>query len=207
MKQIAVDLRCLNYHLLTGVNTYTLHFLYQLWLQKKTKGNLELIGIGLSSQQQTKLSLEFPFFGIMWNQHISIQDYLCVSTKIPIKIINVVVTLDFRLRKKTRNSKLHEFDLLFLPQPRSLSCNPKTQLVTIFHDLYGALQPDELNWKQKIFDNLKLYTIIADDSNVIWVNSISTGLDVQKFLNQSKDKIKLVYPALPTWDKLRKVVD
>jgi hypothetical protein len=206
MINIAVDARCLNYRLITGVNTYTLHFLHQLYLQKYENPQVRLIAIGLNTDRFSELSQEFPFMAVMWDATITLQDYLGLPTKIPNKILNTLVALQFRYMNQTKKVSLREFDMLFLPQPRALPAHPNTDVITIFHDLYGALEPSGLNWKQRIFDNLTLYKKIADASKLLWVNSISTGLDVQNFLVQSEDKVKLVYPALPQWEVLRQQV-
>jgi hypothetical protein len=203
MISIAVDVRCLNYRLITGVNTYTLHFLHQLYLQKCENSQIQLIAIGLKDDRLHDFCAEFPFMIEMWDETISLQSYLGLPSQIPNKTLNTLFTFQFRYFNQTKKVTLREFDMLFLPQPRALPTHPNTDVITIFHDLYGALEPSGLSWKQRVFDNLTLYKKIADNSTLLWVNSISTGLDVQNFLAQSEDKIKLVYPALPQWDVLK----
>jgi glycosyltransferase involved in cell wall biosynthesis len=193
---IGIDLRGLNYSINTGVNSYTLHFLHCLYEVKKQRNNLQITAIGLDKKVFKQLFLDYPFIINLIDHNLSYSDYLNQFIITNRSFLNILALLKLKI---TGNFRFFakQFDIIFLPQPKPFLFNPKTQVITIFHDIFGVIDDSTMTWKQKLIENKRVYKALAKGSKAIFANSFSTALDLQKILEIDQDKIKLVYPALP----------
>jgi len=220
---IAVDLRCLNYPVYTGVNVYVLHLLDVLKNLKNNQKNLEFVAIGIKKERIGALEKEFPFLKNLFTSKISLSEYLNYPKWFRnYKILNLWLLIRLKLTKNIFSQTIQCFDYLILPQPKPVLMNKKTKLISVFHDLFAALDRSGLSFSQKFLEDSEIYKQLCNTSSVILVNSISTGEDLKNFLlkegpkNQIQEyglgsskslktvsKIKLVYPSLPNISSFR----
>ena len=182
----AVDLRALNFETITGVNTVILHFLYQIFLNKKP--NWEIISVGLRPEILSKLKKEYTW--ICFDREITLQEYLGFAEFIPHKICELACLWNL--------GKPLKFDFLFLPQPKFLPSI--SQNIVYIHDLYHIYEPKSIGWKQSLFFNKSKIGQLIQKSQV-WANSMATCKDIVKIFPNTKPQ--LVYLALPIWGKLK----
>ena len=184
---LTVDLRALNFETITGVNTVILHFLYQIFLNKKP--NWEITSVGLRPEILSKLKKEYTW--ICFDREITLQKYLQLPNFVPHKVCELMCLLNLGNPLK--------FDFLFLPQPKFLPSI--SQNIVYVHDLYHIYEPRSISWKQSLFFNKSKIGKLLKNST-IWGNSIATCKDIVKIFPNTKPQ--LVYLALPTWDRLKK---
>jgi glycosyltransferase involved in cell wall biosynthesis len=198
---IAVDIRGLNYPKRTGINTYTLHFLYQLYLVKADT-KCTITGIGLRHDMQSQLENKYPFMKSVFDAHRTYGEYIGVKSFGNTRLLNILVFLVNRFLGKMRLGRCTEYDILFLPQPKPTLAHPYTDILPFFHDMYPIISHSSRSWKERILENKHVYRLLAVQSMKIWVNSVCTGIDCETYLGIEKDRIALVYPALPIWHEL-----
>lgn len=197
---IGVDLRGLNYMPLTGINTYTVHFLYCLNNIKQRHPNICFTAIGLRSDIYCKVSKEYPFICKLFDTSITTSQYFGFQKlDIPQLFLSMFTIIVMRITKNLNYSKCANFDLVLQPQPKPLLKNKETKLLVIFHDIYGVIDGSTMNFRQKLLENAYNYRLMANASYTIFANSISTALDLKNLLNVEMSKIQLVYPAKPIW--------
>ncbi len=193
--KIAIDLRSLNHPLRTGINVYCLCFLKQIAKIKNNNPNCEITAIGVTQKTIDNLAKEFIWLSGVFDEVLTLKQY----TQIPFtnKLCNAFMLLMSWFFGVYNFSKIPAFDYLFLIQPKVLWKNPTTQQICIFHDLWTVLQPSTTNFSNRVFNNKSVYKKIATQSIQNWAVSLSTSLDIIKFLEVPQAKIKLVYSAKP----------
>jgi glycosyltransferase involved in cell wall biosynthesis len=197
--KIIVDLRCLNYSPITGVNAYCIRFLHCLFLNKLSNSSWQIFGLGLKQKRKEELCKKFVFFDQLFDEYITISQY----NNSPIhngKINEIKTLVRIYTQKNINSSKVQFYDYLILPQPRPIFKNPKTKLITVVHDVFSILDNSN-NWSQKIIYSRITVDKILQSSHKVIVNSITTSQDVQKYFPQS-GSINLVYPSLPKLTQL-----
>jgi len=199
-KTIAIDLRGLNYPYLTGINTYTLHFLWCLWNIVSVKPDYyRIIGIGLSVARRNVLSEKFPFFNQLFSQHISLRQYLPTIFTRSRSLANGLFSLQQTYGFNLTNSACFQPDILIQTQPKALPRHPLTSRLLVFHDVFGILFPEFSSWKQHLIENRGIYKNLACDAGIIFANSFATACDIQRLAPSASEEIQWVYPALPCW--------
>ncbi len=196
--KIGVDLRGLNYKHITGVNTYTLHFLKELYNVKLENPEIKITGVGLAKKKLDQICKDFSFINDLIDESIEINEYL----KLPNlfnngKLVNMIFLIKMVRNQNLDSNKVRKFDFFFLPQPKPFLTNPQTKLIVIFHDLFGISGVNTTSIRQRLIENIFVYKQLANRSEQIVVNSYSTANDTSNKLNINKSKIKLTYPALP----------
>jgi glycosyltransferase involved in cell wall biosynthesis len=192
--KVLVDLRCLNYKPLTGVNAYCIRLLNCLYLIKKSNKNINLIGMGLEAKRWQYLCKEFDFLENLFDKNISLNEYL--GTKIKNKKINeILINIKTYIGKNINSNKITYYDYIVLPQPRSIVKNKDSKIITVIHDIFSIIDNTN-NISQKIVYSEKILKKVIKNSSKILVNSISTGNDIKKRFGDSSD-IKLIYPSIP----------
>jgi glycosyltransferase involved in cell wall biosynthesis len=192
-KLIGIDMRALYSTQHTGVNTFLLHILYEIYLYKPA--HWEVIGIDLPSHRIQQLQTEYPFFKEVFDSYITLHEYYRSSFS-----HRTLQTLT--LLRPLRNQKVVEFDIIFCPQPRALMVHPNTALITEFHDIFFASHPDPFSYtniKKRIFDSFFQYQRIIDNSRVVFCHSHATSRDIESHLKHTENKLKMVYSARPHW--------
>lgn len=198
---IGVDLRGLNYNIITGVNTYTIHFLYCLSLIKASTPSLHICCIGVDERIMIQLQDEFPFVKGLFDEYVTIGDYIGFShLKNNTTLTSILILLIMKFTKSLEFKLCKTFDLLFLPQPKPILKNSYTDIVTVFHDIFGVIDNSTMNLRQRVIENKFVYQMLVDNCFRIFVNSISTGNDLLSFLDANQKQVRLVYPALPIWN-------
>jgi glycosyltransferase involved in cell wall biosynthesis len=199
---IAIDLRCLNYAKYTGINAYCIHILacFQESIVKNQDSKTKLIGIGLKKERLLELQKEFTLFDSLFSSHRTLEEYYKIDLN-NTKILELVSVGQIYYRESLDFSDLDYFDYLIQPQPRLIKLNPKTKLITFFHDTYEL--EDSSFRLNKILNNKKSWKLISNRSQKIITNSRSTSIDLIKCLNSDKNKIKLIYPGTPDLDSIR----
>ncbi len=191
---IIVDLRCLNYKPITGVNAYCIRFLHCLYINKNKYSQFKILGLGLHKNRQIELNKDFYFFEMLFEGHLTLGEYLNTSTKN--SRLNEIKTIGSLYTKKNINSsKVKFFDLLLLPQPRPILKHPNTKLITVVHDIFSILDRSSNLTQKIIYSKTTLNKILSESQKTI-VNSMATGYDIQKYF-KNKSQINLVYPSLP----------
>ena len=191
---ILIDLRCLNYEFITGVNAYTLRFLHCIWELKKHNRNWIIVGLGLKQKRKQELESEFNWLKELFDNNIDTSQYFNFLTKNN-KLNETRIVLESFFKQDINNNSIQKFDYLFLPQPRTILKNPDTKLITVVHDLFSIVDNSN-NLTQKLIYSKQNLRKILESSYKIIGNSISTCNDIKKVFN-IKNKINLVYPALP----------
>jgi glycosyltransferase involved in cell wall biosynthesis len=198
--KLLFDARGLNYPNLTGVNTYTLHLLYQLFLLKERQGNVTVTALGLSSQRFKELGAAFPFLRELFDEHLELRTYLRLPVWFSNKLANIGLYLWLYLQLPLRLGRAPQFDLVILPQPKALVFHPHSKVLLLFHDLFTVIDRQSLSSKQKLLENKTLYQRLASVAPVIWGNSYSTTRDIVQYLAVAESTVQWVYPAQPTWE-------
>ncbi len=193
--KIAIDLRSLNHPLRTGINVYCLCFLKQIAKIKNNNPRLEITAIGVTPKIVNNLIKEFPWLSGVFDEVLTLQQY----TQLPFtnKLCNAFMLVLSWFFGVYNLSRIPAFDYLFLIQPKILWKNPATQQICIFHDLWAVLKPSTTTFFNRVFNNKNIYKKIATQSTENWVVSLSTSVDIAKFLEVPQAKIKLVYSARP----------
>lgn len=201
---IAIDLRCFNYSVFTGVNIYAIKFLESLLEYKKSQSsvkNIKFVGIGLKQNVENSLRIKILFWDELFDENITLGDYLgnnFVKNKL-VGIIELIQIQKSRAQKSLFDANLHQFDYIIQLQPRILRIHPNSKLVTIFHDVFAIINNSQ-SFKQSLVYNTEILNIITQDCHKIISNSIATSKDIVRLLgtdNQIKNKINLIYPYLP----------
>ena len=250
MQQILVDLRCLNYPKITGVNAYTIRLLHCLFLIQSKTPDLHFSFYALQSERVQFLCSKFPFLADLFSSGTMLDLWYCEvgfsvppnpltggdlpnnSPKVESNNSEVIQTSQKLLLNSERsanskksqlfnfhNPKFYEvrtllhayffglnsdrvpaFDLVILPQPRTLLTNSNSRVLTVFHDIF-YLKEKSRSWRSKMIYNVNLTHKIFNQSARIFANSFSTATDLTDFFGVS-NKVKLVYPALPKLDEL-----
>jgi glycosyltransferase involved in cell wall biosynthesis len=208
---IALDLRCLNYSVFTGVNIYTINFLRTLHelkvnLAKKYNLDLRITSIGISKTALNNLTYSHQFLGELLTENWSLSQYLGVSSfykNVVLEISQIVTSI---WNKSILDQKIPRFDLIFQMQPRILKINPDSKLIPIFHDLFSIVNNSQ-SFRQSLIYNSQICQILVDDSHKLIANSFSTAKDIENYLikpqnnltssktSQLYSKINLVYPG------------
>ena len=192
---ILIDLRCLNYQFITGVNAYTLRFLHCIWQLKKTnQKDWSIVGLGLKPNRREELESEFNWLKELFDNHIDTSQYFNFLTKNN-KLNETRIVLESFFKQDINNKSIQKFDYLFLPQPRTIFKNPNTKLITVVHDLFSIMDNSNNLTQKLIYSKQNLRKILQSSYKIIG-NSISTCNDIKKVFN-IQNKINLVYPALP----------
>jgi glycosyltransferase involved in cell wall biosynthesis len=200
---IAIDLRGLNYTSLTGVNTYTLHFLYCLKNIKQRDSTLSLTSIGLEKNTYTKLCLDYPFLINLFDDRLTMSQYLGIKYfNIPQSLISILIVSKMRFTKSVDWYGCREFDIILQPQPKPILIHRNTILMTVFHDIYSVIDSSTMSFRQRILENIFVYKLLADSSFKVLANSLSTAFDLENLMEIENCKIKLVYPAKPIWQTI-----
>ena len=190
---ILIDLRCLNYEFITGVNAYTLRFLHCIWGLKK-KRNWIVTGLGLKQNRKKELESEFSWLKELFDKYVDTSEYFNFLTKNN-KLNETRIVLESFFKQDINNTSIEKFDYLFLPQPRTILKNPNTKLITVVHDLFSIVDNSNNLTQKLIYSKQNLRKILQSSYKIIG-NSISTCNDIEKVFN-IQNKINLVYPALP----------
>jgi glycosyltransferase involved in cell wall biosynthesis len=193
--KIGIDVRGLNYMIDSGVNVYTLHFLRELWILKKKHPNWVVFGVGFEQQVFEKRVLQYPFLRDVFDQKISFSQYLGLKVVISNKVL-VGFCLLTNFLGIFNWKGVQKFDFLFLPQPKPILKNPLSKMVVCFHDIYGAFDLRMQGLKSNFLNHSRILKCLYQHSFLVWVNSISTGVQLEKEFGKSQ-KLRLVYPALP----------
>jgi glycosyltransferase involved in cell wall biosynthesis len=192
MKNLAIDLRGLNYKHQNGISTYTINLLRSLSVLKKTN-EFKLHAIGLKESVLEELCKEHPFVKSLFDKQVSSTNY-CNFFKLPNPVLTLIFLLKLVFTKNLNYSGCYQFDYIILPQPKILLFNRQTKLITVYHDLYGIKNYNSTTFRQQLVENIITYKSLAKRSVFVIANSISTAKDVQKTLGISTKKIKLLYP-------------
>ena len=192
MIDIGVDIRGLNDPHFTGVNTYIMHSLWELHSQKPP--HWTITGIGLKEDRKAYLWKRFPFLAELFDSTLTLQEYF----KIPLPN----KALQFISLWIPNYNKIHDFDILYLPQPRALTSHPHTKVIVTFHDVYYAFNPDAGGFStlaKRLIDNPASYKRLANRVDRVFAVSLSTSLDIERKLEVQKSRISWVYPGFPHW--------
>jgi glycosyltransferase involved in cell wall biosynthesis len=188
------DLRGLNFSYFTGVNTVTLNLLLAC-----KELNFKFQGLGLKTENRKRIATEVNWFDDVISSHKTVLDYLFSQNNIknPIGLQNQLLNLAFYL-----DLNLGEPSIVFQPQPKPISVNKNSKLVTFFHDLSVIHKTNNRTWwhKNSWMENRHSYSRLLDRADVVLINSHSTGFDLMKNFHISKDKIKLIPLTLPRWN-------
>jgi glycosyltransferase involved in cell wall biosynthesis len=198
-KRVAIDLRALNYPIVTGINVYCLHFLQEALALKRKTDQISFVGLGLAKDRLAILSQNPNFPADLFDEHLSLPDYLKTPLK-NLKLQNIGMAWFSYWLGLYNFTQLPKFDYLFLIQPKPLWKHPQTRQVTIFHDIYSTLESKVTNVFNRFYVSRKLYQLLASQSQEIWSVSLSTAVDLERFLQVPGNKIKLVYPGRPQLD-------
>jgi glycosyltransferase involved in cell wall biosynthesis len=210
LMHLGLDLRGLNYAPRTGVNTFTLHFLYELKAALKKSPGSQVTAIGLRPERFEQLKSEFTWFQDLFQDSVSLGEYLGLPDWLlkfnflgrETFLLNGWLGFKNLIFKSIDNPKIRHFDVLFLPQIKPIIKSPSTRLVVMIHDVYGALDEKLLPPLQNLKEGRGIYSRLLEKADLVWVNSISTGRDVINFFHCHESKLRLVYLALPEWAKL-----
>lgn len=194
MKKVAIDLRGLNYKYHNGVNIYTL-FLLKCLYEIKNIYPFHLTAIGLNKKTQRKLNQSNSYFKKVIDSHLTTSKYLNLPN-LNNFYTNFFLLSKYLTNKNLLNNNIQKFDKVILPQPKILNFHPKSEVLTVFHDIFGILGYNSTGIKQRILENKAIFGSLVTHSKQIWGNSMSTCNDLQEYLKAPPSKIKLVYPAL-----------
>jgi glycosyltransferase involved in cell wall biosynthesis len=211
-----LDLRGLNYKPRTGVNTYTLHLLFQLYKLKQTQKTiqnqpLKFVAVGLRPERWLELKKEFRFLEDLLDEQIPLVEFLGWPDFLNYpKLLNVWLaikayfglSLTLQRPRQSKPNHLFPFDWLICPQPKPLSFNLNTKMLLVVHDIYAPLDNRGLLLFESLRENKRVYQNILNSATKIWASSYSTAHDLVQNFQILDTKIKLVYPALPIWDEL-----
>jgi glycosyltransferase involved in cell wall biosynthesis len=177
---IAIDIRCLDDHPLTGVGVYTRHLLSAL-LKRDTTNRYFLFHSGLHRSS-------FPEWQL---PHVR---------EIFLHIPNKLLTASFLLTKKPRidrwiEKQIHEpIDLFFFPNLNFFAVN--CPYVITAHDLSDEIFPDffstRARWRYQL---LHPTTTFSHAAHVVAV-SRNTATDLQTRYHLPTEKISTIYPGI-----------
>jgi glycosyltransferase involved in cell wall biosynthesis len=191
--KVLIDLRCLNYNLITGVNAYTINLLHCLWEIKKENNSIKIYSVGLKPKRIKELKSRFVFLANLFEENISLSKHLNLGN-LNEKITEIILLAKYS--KNSINKNISKFDYVLCPQPRLLPTNPDSKVITVVHDLF-FLRDNSGSFLQKfVYSKSNLRTVFENSEHII-ANSYSTAIDIQKLFPKYKPKINLVYPALP----------
>lgn len=196
MSKTLIDLRGLNYPYLTGVNTVTLHILYSIIRNPKLLQELNISTFGLSLNRLDSLIADFPWIrGLYQNQQLNTANFTNTSLN---QILNLV-----RFYTNLPNKSLSQSDIFYQTQPKPFAIPKSCKYITTFHDLSAIKDFNQPNLRQNLQENKYTYQKIADRADKIITCSYATAYDLVKSLKVPENKIKVIYQALPVWDKLK----
>ncbi len=182
---IGIDLRGLNYNVITGINNYTLKLLEHL------PAHHTYTVIGLNDESRMSLQRLLPNTDSF--RFVSLAQYY--NSKLHhSQRISTAITL-MRMRISINNDSCKEFDYLLLPQPKPIQVHPKTKLVVSMHDIYSMLNPSRVSWRQGLIENGRVYKLLTQNSYRIITNSHNTARDIYKHLSIPKKKLRILYPG------------
>ena len=167
--------------------------------------------MGIKINRKRELMSDFPFLLDLFEEHISLARYLghqdstITQSNWFHKCLEMNLTACNWFDKDLDDQSLDFYDYIILPQPRLLKFNPKSKVITIFHDIFSILDKQKQLPQSLIFNRLTCQTLINRSHKVI-AGSISTFQDINKTFFDKNDfdnpKIQLIYPALPNLQKL-----
>ena len=196
MPKTLIDLRGLNYPYLTGVNTVTLHILYSIAQNPKLLQKLNLSTFGLSLNRLSDLRDDFPWLS-EFSQKQEL-DTVNFTNNTWHQILNLV-----RFYTNLSHKSLSQSEIFYQTQPKPFAIPKSCKYITTFHDLSAVKDFNQPNFKQKLQENKYAYQKIADRADKIITCSYATAYDLVKTLKVPENKVKVIYQALPIWDKLR----
>ena len=195
MSQILLDLRGLNYPFLTGVNTVTLHILNHICHNPELLAKVDFSIFGINKSKTDSLLKEFQ-----WIQKLLSNPNLDQKLNHP-RLKQALYISKFYLNQT--HSDWRKFDTIYQTQPKPIPSLFKNQkLITTFHDLSSIKNLNQPSLKHFIQENKLTYQKLADQANQIITCSYATAYDLVSTLKVSENKIKVVYQALPEWDRL-----
>jgi glycosyltransferase involved in cell wall biosynthesis len=197
MSQTLLDLRGLNYPFLTGINTVTLHILNEIC------DNPELLS-----------KVNFSIFGVNHNKIKDLsQEFSWLKKLLADPSANLDRNLNHpRLKQALYISKFYlnqthrawqKFDTIYQTQPKPIPKLFKNQkLITTFHDLSSIKNLNQPSFKHFIQENRLAYEKLTTQASQIITCSYATAYDLVRSLKVPENKIKVIYQALPDWDRL-----
>jgi len=191
-----IDLRGLNYPYLTGVNTVTLHILHSITQNPVLLKSLNLDTFGLNLDRKNELTDEFTWLEEFWKNQDS------NKVKFTNSKLNQFINLA-RFYTDLPVSFLNQSQIFYQTQPKPFAIPKSCKYITTFHDLSAIKDFNQPNFKQKLQENKYTYQKIANRADKIITCSYATAYDLVKSLKVPENKIKVIYQALPIWDKLR----
>lgn len=182
---IGVDLRGLNYQVMTGINNYTLKLLEYL----PQEHEYTLIGLNPGSQEGLKRIIpklsEFNFQSLASYYNSSLHANQKISTAWTI----------VAMRLSIYNNSCTPYDVLLMPQPKPIQINKLTRLIVSIHDIYSLLNSNQKNIRHKLIESQFVYQTLTQAAHRVIANSHSTAKDIAKHLQVSKDNINIMYPG------------
>lgn len=216
MIRLALDFRSLNYSVRTGINIYYLNVLKILAEIKEENSlgktskfqKIEIIGFGLDPKVQLNLEKEFPWLANFIDESYSLAEFYNLTfleRKWPFsksklnRLINITSWFFNRINIHNTENNL-KISHIFQPQIKSVFVPEKANFLVAVHDFFYLEIP---NWTNSFTRPNEVYSLVKNNlnkANQIWANSISTANQTASFFPETKDKIKLVYPALSKID-------
>ncbi len=196
MSKNYIDLRGLNYPYLTGVNTVTLHILYLITQNPALLQKLDLNPFGINPGRLEDLTSDFSFLNNFLEKSNSNPKNFS-NPKLD-QLVNLV-----RFYTDIPSKSLSQSGLFYQTQPKPFAVPKSCKYITTFHDLSAIKDFNQPNLKQKLQENKFAYKKIADRADQIIACSYATAYDLVKTLKVPENKIKVIYQALPIWDKLK----
>lgn len=176
--KIAIDLRSLQSGTVSGVENYTLNLLKKLLTMDKRNTYL------LFHSSFKKMNLpEFNFINAK-----------VIKSRWPNKLLNLL----FKLKLKSLESIIGNFDILFMPNLNVVNIRNQTKLAITVHDASFAVLPEYYDVKRKLWHKFLNVKRLLKRANMIFAVSNYTKNDLIKIYNLPEEKIKVVYPGVDT---------
>jgi len=204
-KTILIDARGLNYLKETGINVYTLNILHIL-NSIATEYTTQIQFMGIKDEVKKSLITKYPWLADYITASISLKQYLGIPKLIQPFFSNKLISalLELSLFVFPRSF----FDWIWRPQAgnliiwqplhKALPIHPSTKhYITSIHDLYALKNSNGLLMAEIIREHKRNLTKTVTRATIILAVSYATGFDVQRFLTNSSNKIKVVYSGYP----------
>lgn len=205
MSNAIIDARGLNYQNVTGVNTVSLHILYEL--SKITAGkSFDLDFLGLQPFRLPQLIQNYPWLTQTFSRNIGLTEYLQGNSNARIGSQQFLSQLSLLTRFYAGQLWLasSRYEIVYQTQPKPILIPRGAKLITTFHDIGVLLNVNNRTGfhRNRVLENRHTYQILADRAHTIIVNSYSTAYDIERYLKVPGEKIKVIYLALPAWTTL-----
>jgi glycosyltransferase involved in cell wall biosynthesis len=172
---------------------------------KKEDKMLCITAIGINQELVDRLKTDFPFMDRLFDRCITSGQYISLPfLKNKNTLSSSLILIYMRLFGTLDYTMCQGFDLLLLPQPKPILKHPQTEVITVFHDIFGIIDNSTMNIRQRIIEHPFVYRTLAKNSYKLFANSMSTAFDLVNLLKVDEKNIRLVYPALPIWDKIKR---